>query len=209
MLRWRATEHDLANWSDPFRKVKAPRLSKVALPPVELDAVRAMLPKCGPRDKAILLMLLDTGLRADELLSLNLDDVDYRSGAVFVRSGKGSKSRTVFISRNTRQALSAYLGERADLNIALFVNRFGDRLGYWGLHLILESRAADAGVEPPTPHDFRRAFAINALRAGMDVYSLQRLMGHADLQIMRRYLDQVTDDLHRAHTKYSPVDKML
>ena len=61
----------------------------------------------------------------------------------------------------------------------------------------------------PSLHSFRRAFAINMLRAGVDIYSLQLLMGHADLQVLRRYLAQTNDDLLKAHRKGSPVDSYL
>jgi site-specific recombinase XerD len=71
---------------------------------------------------------------------------------------------------------------------------------------VLIRHAKLAGVDIPSPHDFRRAFAINMLRAGVDVFSLQKLMGHADLQVLRRYLAQTTDDIAKAHRIGSPVD---
>jgi site-specific recombinase XerD len=58
-------------------------------------------------------------------------------------------------------------------------------------------------------HAFRRAFALASLRGGMDVYSLQRLMGHADLSVLRRYLAQTEGDLQAAHQKAGPVDRLL
>ncbi len=67
---------------------------------------------------------------------------------------------------------------------------------------LLARRAKQAGMPAPALHSFRRAFAINMLRAGVDVFSLQKLMGHADLQVMRRYLAQTTDDIAQAHRNY-------
>jgi site-specific recombinase XerD len=67
-------------------------------------------------------------------------------------------------------------------------------------------RANQAAIKAPTLHSFRRAFASNMLRAGVDVFSLQKLMGHADLQVLRRYLAQTTDDIAQAHRIGSPVD---
>jgi len=58
-------------------------------------------------------------------------------------------------------------------------------------------------------HDFRRAFALNYLRNGGDIYNLQKLMGHADLQVLRRYLAQTTEDLKIAHHNFSPVDNSI
>ena len=65
-----------------------------------------------------------------------------------------------------------------------------------------------AGIKAPSPHDFRRGFALEMLRNGIDVFSLQSLMGHSDLQVLRRYLKQTNKDLHLAHIKGSPVDKV-
>ena len=59
------------------------------------------------------------------------------------------------------------------------------------------------------PHTFRRTFALWSLRAGMNIYALQRMMGHADLQILRRYLALIDDDLRQAHDKHGAVDHVL
>ena len=66
-----------------------------------------------------------------------------------------------------------------------------------------------AGVEMPTLHSFRRSFAITMLRNGVDVFALQRLMGHEDLQVLARYVKQMFGDLKRAHTMGSPVQELL
>jgi len=74
------------------------------------------------------------------------------------------------------------------------------------LYAILTRRAKLADVKAPSLHSFRRAFAINMLREGVDVFSLQKLMGHADLQVLRQYLTQTTEDIAQAHRLGSPVD---
>ena len=61
----------------------------------------------------------------------------------------------------------------------------------------------------PTPHDFRRAFALIMLRNGVDIFALQKLMGHSDLQILLSYLAQTDQDIHTAHMRGSPVDGNL
>jgi integrase/recombinase XerD len=80
---------------------------------------------------------------------------------------------------------------------------------YGGLRQIIRRRAEKAGIDPPPLHAFRRAFALASLRGGMDVYSLQRLMGHADLSVLRRYLAQTEADLQAAHERAGPVDHLL
>ena len=72
---------------------------------------------------------------------------------------------------------------------------------------MLERRAVEAGIETPTAHSFRRAFALSALRNGVDVYSLQRLMGHSSIQMLQPYLAQTNEDIRNAHSKGSVVRK--
>lgn len=210
--RWYWQETDQAG-NPPTAKVKAPKVAIELLEPVELPQVDALLSACdstfaGFRDRAIFLTLLDTGARANELLNLDLDDCNLATGESIIRRGKGGKSRTVFFSQATRRAIRAYLKNRSDNLPALFVTEAGTRLTYWGLRTMLTRRAKQAGIEPPTLHSFRRAFALGALRAGVDVFSLQTLMGHADLQVLRRYLAQTTDDLREAHNKIGLVNQL-
>jgi site-specific recombinase XerD len=75
------------------------------------------------------------------------------------------------------------------LNLAWLTDE-GERLTYWGLNEVIRRRAKAAKVQKPGLHDFRRAFALNFLRNGGDIFTLQRLLGHADLQVLRRYLAQ-------------------
>jgi integrase/recombinase XerD len=213
-LNWYENEFEPDDWRNPIRKVPAPKLPQKILEPVELDTVSKLLDCIGKgtlnaeRDRALLLALLDTGCRARELLSIDLADVNHITGEVIIRQGKGRKDRTVFLSKKTRKAVRTYLKYRRDAEPALFVTDELDRLQYDGLRQIVRRLSDKAGIIPPSLHSFRRAFALNALRAGMDVYSLQRLMGHADLQVLRRYLNQTDADLQEAHTKFSPVDRL-
>ncbi len=91
----------------------------------------------------------------------------------------------------------------------IFVNEKGGPLTRYGLTQMLKRRAIRAGVPKQTPHSFRRLFALTMLRNGVNLYSLQALMGHADLQILKRYLKLTQQDTMQAHLKGSPVDKLL
>ncbi|MCX6083060.1 MAG: site-specific integrase [Chloroflexi bacterium] len=182
--------------------------------PVSLMDVKAILETCGDdftgyRDRAVILCLLDTGARAREFIALTLEDIDHISGAVIIRKGKGGKFRMVFIGKKTRKALRAYLKRRSDETRSLWVSIHGEPLAVGSLQAILERRAKTAGITVPSPHDFRRAFAVNMLRAGVDIYNLQKLMGHSDLSTLLRYLALVTDDSKTAHDKGSPVDRVI
>jgi site-specific recombinase XerD len=212
-LNWYESEAELEGWKNPIRKVKTPKIDRPLLDPASLDDVTKLLKVCGgefaERDRAMLLCLLDTGARAQEFLSVDLEDVDQVTGTLTIRHGKGRKSRTVFLGKTARKALRNYLKTRVDNDPALWLSRRHTRLEYAGLRMIVSRRAADAGINPPELHSFRRAFALNMLRAGVDVYSLAELMGHSDLQTLKRYLKQDTNDLQAAHAHGSPVERMM
>ncbi|MHB0858595.1 MAG: tyrosine-type recombinase/integrase [Anaerolineae bacterium] len=216
-LRWYEAEVEPEDWKNPMARVKAPKVVQEPLDPLPIEHLRKMLGTCqsktlaDQRDKAILLTLLDTGLRASECLGLNLGDVELGSGSVLVRRGKGGKVRTVFLGAKSRRALVAYLRARSSSadSEPLFTGRTRERLTYWGLRDVVRRRANQAGVPGPSLHAFRRAFALLSLRGGMDIFSLQRLMGHSDLSVLRRYLAQTEDDLRLAHRRVGLADKLV
>ena len=216
-FRWVMNEEIMPpEWKNPMLKVKPPKVSMDPLEPIKLEDVWILIGACnrgtilGERDRAIFLFLLDTGARAQELCNTNISDIDLNTGSILIRSGKGRKTRLVFIGRKTRRAVRSYLRMRRDQAPALFVSKEGERLTYDGLNQILERKANTAKLDKkPTLHGFRRAFALNMLRSGVDVFVLQRLMGHADLQVLRRYLAQNDQDNQLAHIRGGPVDNLL
>ncbi len=214
-LYWFEDEVEPENWTNPIRKVKAPRVPEEPLEPVEFETVSRMLDACKSdnfldvRDKAILLFMLDTGVRAGELLSINIEDVNQARGEILIRHGKGKKPRFVYIGRHTKRALRKYLRTRKDDNPALWVTnrRHGSfRVDYQGLRAIINKRAKKGGVESPSAHDFRRAFALSMLRSGTDIFTLAKLMGHKGIHVLQRYLKQTNEDAEIAHRKASPVE---
>ena len=215
-LRWYEDEEEPDNWRNPISKVKLPAPKENPLPPVALPDLGAMLATCtgktlpNLRDKAVLLALLDTGCRASEFVALDVIDLDTTSGAVAVQRGKGGKSRTVFLGAKSRRAVLSYLRKRRHPEAGpLWVTVTGGRLTYSGLRQIVRRRAVAADVPMPSLHSFRRAFALACLRNGVGLVSLQRMLGHADLSVIRRYLAQTTEDLQEAHRKGGPVDRLL
>jgi site-specific recombinase XerD len=206
--------------SSPLDKIRSPKVEQELLEPVSTETVSALLCTCdktniGLRDRAILLILLDTGLRAGELLALNVGDVDLNEASVAVRKAKSRQGRYVFIGRQARKAVVAYLRTRQEREphhpLWLAYHRDGNqaRLRYDGLRSVIQRRAKQAGVPCPSLHSFRRGFAINMLRNGADLVSLSRMMGHGSLPVLMRYLNQLTDDLRQVHARCSPVDTLL
>lgn len=205
---------------NPLAKMRSPKLEQELLDSVPTGTVQALLCTCddshiGLRDRAIILTLLDTGLRASEMVSLNIADVDLDDGSIALHKTKSSKGRFVFIGRQARIAIDTYLQVRQDNEpqepVWLAYHRDGKcaRLQYEGLRDIVRRRAKQAHVEAPTLHSFRRSFAITMLRNGADLVSLSRMMGHGSLPVLTRYLKQIKGDLAEVHARHSPVDTLL
>lgn len=159
------------------------------------------------RMRAILLMLLDTGLRIGELTSLRILHVDQRNQRVQVM-GKGALERSVPFSPRTAQALWRYLTTRPDAEPGdpLFTTYSNRPIGATQINKSLRTLGNKAGVANVHPHRFRHTFAIQYLRNGGDPYTLQKLMGHSTLDMVKRYLALAQIDIDRAHKRASPVD---
>ncbi len=163
----------------------------------------------GRRDKAIVFTLLDTGIRAGELSRLERSDVDMNSGVIQIRpykSGIKSKPRTIPIGTGTRKIIWRYLTERDDKYQPVFATKNGDVVTTENLLLLIRRLGIRAGVVGAHPHRFRHTFAITFLRNGGDVFTLQRLLGHSSLEIVRHYLNLADADDASAHRRASPVD---
>jgi integrase/recombinase XerD len=160
------------------------------------------------RDKAIVLTLLDTGLRASELCNLLRKDVDLSDGSVVVRKGKGGVGRIVYLGRRARRVLWRYLAEREEdsPDDFAFLNQRGRPFTPNRLLQLTKHLGERAGVEDVHPHRFRHTFAIEYLRNGGDVFTLQRFLGHSSLAMVQRYLRIVRDDLKTMHRRASPAD---
>ena len=180
-----------------FAHVVTPKLPKEIMPAFSPEDVQRLLRACrSRRDTAIVLCLLDSGCRAAEFCALRVQDVDLRTGGVRVIRGKGGKDRTSYLGGKARQALIRHLRERPEVkptdplwlseNTGESLRTRG--LTYFGLAQLCRRLGKRAGVAHCHPHTFRRTCALWSLRAGMSVYHLQAIMGHSDLQVLRRYL---------------------
>lgn len=215
LLRWFEREIDDPAYRNPIARIKPPKVNTDPLPGITKEHIHALLATCdktptGQRDKAILYTLIDTGLRKSEITHLDFGDLNLTTGAVHVRSGKGDKDRAVYLGYRSRREILRYLRYRGELlpNSPLWTTETGVRLTPSGLRQIVRRRAARAGIPEPGLHDFRRHFALESLRNGIDLATLARLMGHSSLVVLQRYLKLITDDLQRAHEHTSPADNL-
>jgi len=162
------------------------------------------------RDVAILLTLVDTGLRAQELCRLTLADLDKNDGSLLVRFGKGRKQRIAYLGKRARRALWRYLAtdrQGAKPDEALFMGLGGRPLTVSGLSQLVRKLGRRVGVKV-SPHMLRHVFATEFLRGGGSTLVLRRLLGHASDGLLARYAEIAEVDLKAAHDAASPVDRL-
>jgi len=204
--------------NNPARFVKSPKREK-RIPSflTQKDAERLMnLPVSDKpldiRNKAILELLYGTGIRASELCSLNLDNVNSLRSSIRVM-GKGEKERILPLGELTLEALEKYFSVREKLTgkqntPAVFLNRFGTRLSTRSLQRIVNgfiNRVAH--LAKSSPHTLRHTFATHLLERGADIRSVQELLGHSSLSTTQIYTHITVNRLKNVYMKAHPRAK--
>lgn len=230
---WAVSEFKIAN---PMADIPGPKYKEAPVTAFTQEEIAALIKSCAysresnpgnrhsfvtrrptaKRDEAIILFLLDTGLRASEMCHLKIGEVDTKTGKVTIKHGddggaKGGKGRTVFIGKSTRRVIWRYLADREDRDdpeAYIFVNRGSHPFNPNSLRHLIVRLAEKAEVKNAHPHKFRHTFAITYLRSGGDVFTLQALLGHSSLDMVRHYAQIAEMDIERVHRKASPVDNM-
>lgn len=200
----------------PMEKIKAPTVKNTLKEPLSSEQVTALLEAAKTstqrhRDTAIMLFLLDTGVRAAELCNLVMGDVDFKNRSAKVL-GKGNKIRMVYWGITTSKALLRYLrNETRQPNEPVFLGdrglRAGEALSPSGLFQLMRRLGLKAGVKCGV-HDWRRTFAVNILNNGANLISVSRMMGHETLEITKGYLALAECDIEKQHRQFSPGDRL-
>ncbi len=189
------------------REIEKSEVDKREIHPFTREEVMrmAMVHTRNPeRDLAIQLVLLDTGIRADELCNLKSSDI---RGETFYVFGKGAKEREVPFSPTVSRALLDYLAvPRRGPGKFIFQTENGSQMNPDRLLKLIRSIGERAGVEGAHPHRFRHTFAINYLMNGGDAYTLQRILGHSTMEMVRRYLEISKRQMMFMHHRASPVE---
>lgn len=162
------------------------------------------------RDQAMLELLYASGMRVSELVSLNIGDINLEAGFVRCR-GKGDKERVIPIHPKAVDSVRAYLEQgrrrilRQPREKAIFLNRRGERLTRQGFWLILKGYAKAAQIESPvSPHTLRHSIATHLLRRGLDLRSVQELLGHANIATTQIYTHLTSDWVRRVYDRAHP-----
>ena len=213
--------------------IDRPDFEKPVIVPLTKDEVAALLKACdktrnwrtrtainstrytAARDRSLIRLLLDTGIRAEEICDITFNDLNLNTNCITIRgkgAGRDKKERTVYFGKLCAKFLWQYLAPRLGktrpdspvfLKRAVIDDAPMTRSGLWQL---LKDLGERAGVQNVHPHRFRHTFAITYLRNGGDVFTLQMLLGHSDMEMVRRYALIAQADCAAVHRKASPVD---
>lgn len=210
--------------NNPMRRIKNLKETKTVIITFNDDEVSRIINDIreetysNVRDKLILIMLFDTGIRVSELCGIKNDDIARRHILIH---GKGSKQRLVYISNIMRRYMKKYEELRAErfkkkdsseIEDYYFLDQSAVKLSRSRINKILKEHCRNAGVRKEvrcSPHDCRHYFAQKQLKNGIDIYSLSRLLGHFDTQITAKYLRGLEQedilDIGRMHSPLTGV----
>jgi integrase/recombinase XerD len=204
-----------------FSGVRVPKAQTKIINTFSPEQVKALLQCCresnknGSRNSAIILLLFDTGIRVSELVNIDVDDVNLNEGTIKIRVAKGGKERMVPIGSLVQKALIKYIHFSRPKPLTqqitkLFLNASVMPLGANGIQILLRRYGKEAGLTSVrvSPHTLRHSFAKNYIMNGGDVFSLQRILGHANISTVKIYLNLFAVDIKKQHSRFSPVDTL-
>jgi site-specific recombinase XerD len=190
--------------SNPMVKIKPIKYdSKVKKPLYDIDIDKIRRACIDKRERAVIEMLLSTGVRVSELVNMQVGDIDKVTLAVHVKHGKGNKERITFTTPVSMYHVLEYISNRKEAGDYLIYNKNHDRIGVRGIQRMIKRIAKRAGVSDVYPHRFRRTFATNLSKRGMNVQDIQVLMGHTDSSTTMGYIALDSTSIHVSYQKYT------
>lgn len=212
-FNWMVEEGTLQR--NPMASMHPPRVPQKLIQPLKPGHIRDLLALCdetflGTRNRAIILMLLDTGLRLSELANIQLNDIDLDREVIKVM-GKGAKERVVGLGAKTQKAMLKYLRLRNDDHPCLWVTEERGPMKGSGIQIMIRRLGRRAGITDVrvSPHTFRHTFGTQALLNGAGEFAVQSLLGHSTLTMTRKYAATInSEQAVQGYRKFSPVDNL-
>jgi integrase/recombinase XerC len=196
--------------SNPLSVTSSPKLDKKLPLFLDISKVTQLIESpntaelLGLRDRAILETLYSTGIRVSELVSLDIEHIDFIGGVIKVY-GKGKKERIAPIGYRALRAIRDYLTKRSLKSKAVFLSKKGRRLKEADIRRLLDKYIRKLSLkENISPHSLRHSFATHLLDKGADLRSVQELLGHANLSTTQIYTHVTTERLKSAYEKAHP-----
>ena len=200
--KWMHVENNMAsNPCEPIKTIKYKVEIRKPFNEIEIDMMRSACKNA--KERAILEILLSSGVRCNELATMKIEDVDLNNLSVHVKNGKGNKERTTYITPIAKKYLLDYLNMRQDNDPYLFLSKNKTPITTSGIREVLHRIGVSADVSNVHPHRFRRTLATHLADRGMAVQEIQKILGHSNINTTLTYV--YTNDLSTAssYRKYN------
>lgn len=164
----------------------------------------------GVRDYTIMFLLIEVGVRANELVGLKITDINWHESAILIRNSKGYKQRLVPITATMKEQLRRYTALRGTIIDcdALFVTIDDTPLTKRQLQNRISNYGKCAKIDNVrcSPHTFRHTFAKLSVKNGAGIFELQQILGHTTMEMVKTYVNLFSDDVKEQHRKFSPLN---
>lgn len=199
----------------PFANLKRPKLPEIVIDVLTESEIAAITKSINPntflgsRMAVIFLLLMDTGIRATELITLKVEDTDLDRNCIKVK-GKGNKERIVPFGNTTKKVILRYVTTfrpKCD-NPYLILSMEGEPLTYDGLAHIVKRLGESVDIPRLHPHLLRHSFAVRYLMNEGDLMSLKMMLGHTSISVTQMYLHLAQQHIQVQYNKHSPMDRM-
>lgn len=207
---------------NPAQHIKPPKQDEEEIPSFTDEQLRLLLQQpntdsfAGFRDKVLMCLLADTGLRINEAMALDIGFFDVKNKIIYLPAAinKNRKPRMVPVSIEIMRMVLELVNEnKAFFNEGnrLFLTSYGDALDSYTVRKNLTKYGKKAGIHEDvrvSPHTFRHYFCKTYLLNGGDIFTLQKIVGHADIATTRKYIQMDDADIRQQHTQFSPISRL-
>lgn len=200
---------------DNFETFRLPKAKKIIIEILSDDEIKQLFNFCDKhnnkkialRNKLIISLMVDCGLRVNEVATLSISNIKLKENILKV-CGKGNKERNVPFGNVTKQLLKTYIRKYATGNDLLLINEYGNPVGYFGIKKLFEKIRKYTGNVKIHPHLLRHTFATKYLMNGGDITSLKMILGHTSLKMVEHYLHLAEQYTINRYKQYSVLDNM-
>ncbi|OAK33676.1 tyrosine-type recombinase/integrase [Bacillus wiedmannii] len=204
---------------NPFTKIKSLKETQDNIEALSVDQLKTLLKQpnlrtyAGFRDYVLMMLLTDTGMRISEALNLQQEDIDFKTNVIELKgtNTKNRKTRYVPISQKTSKLLRELLVEIEEFDtLHIFATVYGNTIDPARFRQRLKMYGRSAGIKGVrvSPHTFRHTFAKYYLLNNGDVMTLQKILGHSSIEMVRKYINMTSKDIVAQHNKHSPLNNL-
>ena len=211
-------EKIISKKQNPFHEIKLLKDQKKAVPTFTKEEIHILFKQpnlrtfSGVRDLTIMMLLLETGIRASECVGIRLSDIDFQRSRILIQNTKGYKRRYVPIQKQMKEQLQKYINIRGALDHDyLFVSVDDRPLTKRQMQAQIESHGKKCGIHA-TCHKFRHTFARLSVEAGAGIFELQAVLGHSSMEMVKHYVNLFSDDdddVVEKHQSFSPMENLF